>query len=244
MSILWRLFRLLGQKQGTQGGADATAGIPGIPNAIDADQARRAAQSEAQLRELRWKLADFALQQPPHALPSAWAETLRPVARTVKESGLRASRRDALEDERVAWLRTALAQGWNEPRTAGAAVAGMLLAYAYELPIPGPLRAVPDWLRADWVAYLVEKPDVFNRDGDAEAYAAHLMQVVARLHGEIETSGKDKVAWELADGFVKNPADVVKVNQRVTVTVLAVDVERGRISLSLKGGLAIPPGNQ
>jgi len=39
---------------------------------------------------------------------------------------------------------------------------------------------------------------------------------------------------ELADRFVKTPAEVVSVNQRVTVTVLAVDPERKRISLSMK----------
>jgi len=39
---------------------------------------------------------------------------------------------------------------------------------------------------------------------------------------------------QLADRFVKNPADVVKVSQRVTVTVLDVDVLRNRISLSMK----------
>ena len=39
---------------------------------------------------------------------------------------------------------------------------------------------------------------------------------------------------ELADGFVKSPADVVKVNQPVEVTVLAVDPNRKRISLSMK----------
>jgi len=40
---------------------------------------------------------------------------------------------------------------------------------------------------------------------------------------------------ELADRFVKDPAEVVKVHQRVFVTVLAVDLERHRIALSLKG---------
>jgi protein Tex len=40
----------------------------------------------------------------------------------------------------------------------------------------------------------------------------------------------------LADRFVKNPADVVKVHQKVTVTVLEVDIARKRISLSLKEG--------
>lgn len=40
---------------------------------------------------------------------------------------------------------------------------------------------------------------------------------------------------KLRDGFVKNPTDVVKTRQRVTVKVLDVDLERKRISLSMKG---------
>jgi uncharacterized protein len=43
---------------------------------------------------------------------------------------------------------------------------------------------------------------------------------------------------EMADKFVKNPADVVSVNQRVTVTVISVEPERKRISLSMKQGAA------
>jgi len=39
---------------------------------------------------------------------------------------------------------------------------------------------------------------------------------------------------ELAEGFVKDPHRVVKVNQRVKVRVLAVDLERNRISLSTR----------
>jgi uncharacterized protein len=39
---------------------------------------------------------------------------------------------------------------------------------------------------------------------------------------------------ELADHFVKNPNEVVKVSQKVTVTVLEVDAKRKRIALSLK----------
>jgi uncharacterized protein len=39
---------------------------------------------------------------------------------------------------------------------------------------------------------------------------------------------------ELSDRFVKNPGDVVKVHQRVTVSVLDVDLRRKRISLSMK----------
>ncbi len=39
---------------------------------------------------------------------------------------------------------------------------------------------------------------------------------------------------EMADKFIKNPADIVKVQQKVTVSVLEVDLVRNRISLSMK----------
>ncbi|MBN1458742.1 MAG: S1 RNA-binding domain-containing protein, partial [Armatimonadetes bacterium] len=41
---------------------------------------------------------------------------------------------------------------------------------------------------------------------------------------------------QLADRFVKDPAEVVKVQQQVMVTVLDVDLAKQRISLSMKGG--------
>ena len=40
---------------------------------------------------------------------------------------------------------------------------------------------------------------------------------------------------QLADRFVRNPSEIVKVQQQVWVTVLEVDLERRRISLSMKG---------
>jgi uncharacterized protein len=43
---------------------------------------------------------------------------------------------------------------------------------------------------------------------------------------------------ELSDTFVKDPGKVVHVHQRVTVTVLEVDVARSRISLSMKSSSA------
>jgi uncharacterized protein len=39
---------------------------------------------------------------------------------------------------------------------------------------------------------------------------------------------------ELADRFVKDPAEVVSVGQKVRARVVSVDLERGRIALSLK----------
>ena len=39
---------------------------------------------------------------------------------------------------------------------------------------------------------------------------------------------------ELADHFVKDPADAVKVHQKVSVTVMEIDVNKRRIKLSMK----------
>lgn len=48
---------------------------------------------------------------------------------------------------------------------------------------------------------------------------------------------------QMADRFVKNPADIVKVGQKVMVTVLEVDIGRRRISLSLRPDAGKPAGN-
>jgi uncharacterized protein len=47
---------------------------------------------------------------------------------------------------------------------------------------------------------------------------------------------------QLADRFVKNPADVVTLQEKVMATVLDVDLPRRRIALSLKGGGGSPTG--
>ncbi len=49
---------------------------------------------------------------------------------------------------------------------------------------------------------------------------------------------------QIADRFVKDPAEVLKLNQIVEVTVLSVDLERKRISLSLRENSADPAGRK
>lgn len=46
---------------------------------------------------------------------------------------------------------------------------------------------------------------------------------------------------QMSDDFVKNPADVLKVGQRVQATVMEVDMARKRIALSLKTKVEIKP---
>ena len=45
---------------------------------------------------------------------------------------------------------------------------------------------------------------------------------------------------ELADRFVRDPAEVVRVQQKVEVTVLEIDLPRKRIALSMKQGRRFP----
>jgi len=51
---------------------------------------------------------------------------------------------------------------------------------------------------------------------------------------------------QMSDQFVKNPADILKVGQKVQVTVTEVDLARKRIALSMKSkpelGAARKPG--
>jgi protein Tex len=49
---------------------------------------------------------------------------------------------------------------------------------------------------------------------------------------------------ECSDQYVQNPSDVLKVQQRVHVTVLEVDLQRRRIALSLKSKPTIGPREQ
>jgi len=48
----------------------------------------------------------------------------------------------------------------------------------------------------------------------------------------------------LADKFVRNPHDVIKVNQRVEVTVTDVDMKRNRIALSMRSNPMEPRGRR
>jgi len=49
----------------------------------------------------------------------------------------------------------------------------------------------------------------------------------------VKTSGLVHVS-QLREGFVKDPSQVVTLNQKVTVKVLDVDMERERISLTMR----------
>jgi uncharacterized protein len=46
---------------------------------------------------------------------------------------------------------------------------------------------------------------------------------------------------ELSDRYISNPHEIVKVQQKVEVTVMEVDINRKRIALSMKGNKPATP---
>ena len=63
-------------------------------------------------------------------------------------------------------------------------------------------------------------------------------QYAKTIAGELKVNVTQVAAVEalLGDGFVKDPAEIVKVRQQITARVLEVDRQRGRIALSLRDG--------
>lgn len=51
--------------------------------------------------------------------------------------------------------------------------------------------------------------------------------MVVKAHGLVHIS-------ELADRYVRHPMEVVSIGDQVTVTVLSIDHDRGKVSLSMK----------
>ncbi len=87
----------------------------------------------------------------------------------------------------------------------------------------------------DWHLYLV-------RCHDGSLYAGITTDVARRF--AVHQDGLVHIS-ELSDKFVKKPTDVVRVNQKVSVTVLMIDLERKRISLSMRSDSSPPeqPGS-
>ena len=43
------------------------------------------------------------------------------------------------------------------------------------------------------------------------------------------------ICLEMADKFIRNPSEVVSLNQQVTVRIVEIDMQRKRVALSMKG---------
>ena len=79
----------------------------------------------------------------------------------------------------------------------------------------------------------VEKPEDLKPGMSLPGVVTNITAFGAFVDIGVHTDGLVHVS-QLADRFVKDPADVVKMHQKVTVRVLEIDLQRKRISLSMK----------
>lgn len=61
-------------------------------------------------------------------------------------------------------------------------LAAMISVQVHDLPPPPPLWTVPDWLRADWLGFLLRQPVIFRQLGERERYFETFAAVLDRVH--------------------------------------------------------------
>jgi len=81
----------------------------------------------------------------------------------------------------------------------------------------------------------VQKPEDLRPGMTLEGVVTNVVAFGAFVDVGVHQDGLVHVS-QLADRFVKDPSEVVKVGQRVRVRVVEVDLERRRIALSMKSG--------
>ena len=137
------------------------------------------------LRQARRELAEQLLAADAADVCERW-DRLRGLHRLLLDSGLRD---EFPSDDDAAFASTLL-----HPQTPGAALAAMLYHRPFQLPLTFDLPAVPDWLRGDWLRYLLEGPSVFPNLGDADAHLAHTRRVVDYIHAQVIANPGD-IFW-------------------------------------------------
>jgi uncharacterized protein len=81
----------------------------------------------------------------------------------------------------------------------------------------------------------VQKPEDLKPDMTLPGVVTNVVAFGAFVDVGVHQDGLVHVS-QLADRYVKDPNEIVRVGQRVTVRVVSVDLERGRIGLSMKRG--------
>ena len=88
--------------------------------------------------------------------------------------------------------------GEKSPPAPGTLLAAQLYLAPHEFPCVVNIRAIPDWMRADHVAYMLTSPPLFRRPGESEIYRLCMARWVAHLQETIAEDPRGEVAAALA----------------------------------------------
>ena len=162
---------------------------------------RNGAADLGKVRALRLELARLCLELPEASIQRA-SGLLLELRTAVRSAGFLETPRTSSEEEVVNRARTRLRSGrFGDPGTS-AAVAGMLLADAYELPLLTDFECCPPWLLGGYLDFLFDDPTLFQRIGDASHYREYLQELVGRIWAGLEHAQISPISKQVLACFV------------------------------------------
>lgn len=158
----------------------------------------QAAELEVSLRALRRELAERLLAGGDAAEGFSLESESGKRFLLLRRSGLQDLRSDEADGE----LRERMSPmgGYSEPRRLAAF---MLMFAPHEIPVASDLAEIPAGFRLEYVDYLLTPPGVFNRQGEADAYADFMMAAVGLLHRCLVRDRNLPQAGEIHQLFVR-----------------------------------------
>ena len=140
------------------------------------------AASIVALRHIRGEMISLLQTLPAEDLEAWWPRFLVEAHTAIKESGVQDLPKEANDASALNTLRSELLSMEDDAQYPSRLLAGMLLCQNFEMPIPGDVANIPDWLKERYCAFLLETPQVFIHEGDAAAYATYLSKIVELFH--------------------------------------------------------------
>lgn len=149
------------------------------------------------LRQLRRELAEFWWNCEPESLESARAGAPGKAHKLLLKSGLKQEVKTESEIQYGRTLQTAIADNYSH----GTAIAAMLYFWPHQLSIPYEKLALPQWLAADYLDFLLSNPEFFQEVGEADGYRQYFLGLLRYLHRSI-FANKDSQNWKNIAWFV------------------------------------------
>lgn len=112
--------------------------------------------------------------------------------------------------ELVQEIETKIDLGFDRPQSINYLLCGMLYQPAYESSITSDLMSIPDWLRLDYLEYILTPPRIFNQIGEVDRYNRYLMAWIDYLHEQILNHPDDKI-WQKAAEIVTSQLNCISL---------------------------------
>jgi FkbM family methyltransferase len=183
-----------------------------VPSAVAAFRQEASAQTVGALQAERMALLELLQTSTAETLPSIWLSGMEAPYLALLTSGLRDLPRSPLDEVMFQVLLPMLQAPGGPPTQPGTLASLMLLGHNFELPLFDALEAVPAWLRAHHLSFLLESVGAHNHLGDAERcvdYLCALTELVHALVVDKSLAASDAFRTELLNQYF-NRANLIQ----------------------------------